>query len=210
MGKARKSLSFFLRKGAGAGVAAALATLAFLVGVEVGEDSEAGSTTYHDMHVLDPGELTALVDGDDPRVRELAARLGGPAEAYGFVRDRVAFDPSRPAGTPSQTLVEGAASCLGKAALLASLLRAHGMPHEDVRVVTGQVRAGDDLVEHAWVEVEQDGVCRQLDPTPMLGDFAYDRFRGTEYTSAFVRREFFCFNDEGFAVISQRNRFRRR
>lgn len=188
---------------------AAIAAAAFLGGYGLaGGDRDADSTEFHDMRVLPPESLRALVDGGDPAVAGLARGLATPREAYRFVRDEIAFDPSRPAGYPAETLRDRAASCLGKAALLASLYRALGFPDEEVRVVTGQVHYGGQVVEHAWVEVELEGRCLQQDATPLLGSFAFDQFPGTDYTLAHVRRELFCFNDEGFAVVSQRNRFR--
>lgn len=166
------------------------------------------STSFHDMRVLAPAELTALVDGKDREVARLARHLGTVEQAYAFVRDRIAFDPSRPAGKPAETLQDGRASCLGKAALLASLYRALGMDDSALRVVTGQVYGKEGLIEHAWLELEQGAQCLQQDPSSLLGLFRFDEFKGTDYTQAFVRRELFCFNDAGFAVVSQRNRFR--
>ena len=201
-----KSLSFSLGKPAGFLVLVAVATTAFFVGGELLDESGA-PTSFHDMRVLPPDDLMILIDGGDPQVGELARRLGSTQEAYRHVRDRIAFEPSRPAGGPAETIAAGRASCLGKAALLASLYRALGMEHGEVRVVTGQVAYGDELTEHAWLELEHDGVCLQQDATPLLGTFAFDEFRGRAYTQRFVWRELFCFNDEGFAVVSQLNRF---
>ena len=75
--------------------------------------------------------------------------------------------------------------------------------------MTGRVAYGDALTEHAWLELELGGSCLQQDPTPLLGSFAFEEFRGREYTERFVWRELYCFNDEGFAVVSPLNRHRR-
>lgn len=193
-----------------AGLALLLAALAaFSAGYAVAHRKRNDpATTFHDMRVLHPENLMGLVDGGDPTVREYARSCATPRAAYEFVRDRITFEPSRPADAPAATLRDRAASCLGKAALLASLYRAMGFGHEEVRVVTGQVRYGGQVVDHAWVELEHGGVCLQQDPTPLLGTFGHDRFAGTRYTERFVQRELFCFNDRGLAVVSQLNRFR--
>jgi hypothetical protein len=171
-------------------------------------DVDADTTSFHDMRVIPPEDLRALVDARDPAVQALRVRLETPENAYRYVRDQVAFEPSRPAGTPGETIADGAASCLGKAALLVSLYRSMGFDDGQVRVVTGQVRLGGDFVEHAWVELESRGACLQQDPSQLLGTFGFGDFKGNEYTRRHVRRELFCFNDKGFAVVSQLNRFR--
>ncbi len=69
---------------------------------------------------------------------------------------------------------------------------------------------GDSLVDHAWVDLEYGSSCLQLDPTDLLGTHDFLRFPGQEYVRSFVSRELFCFNDEGFAAVSQLNRLRGR
>jgi hypothetical protein len=187
----------------------AVAAGGFVGGYEVAGDGEASnSTTFHDMRVLEPPSLTAYVDGKDPAVKDLAGRLHTYEQAYLFVRDQILYDVSLPVFAPVDTLSSGRAGCLGKAVLLASLYRALGMNDGHVRVVTGQVRWTDGPIDHAWLELEHRGQCLQQDPTSLLGIFEFDKFKGTEYTQAFVRRELFCFNDKGFAVVSLSNRFR--
>ena len=66
----------------------------------------------------------------------------------------------------------------------------------------------DRLIDHAWIDLEYNGECLQQDPSGLLGAFEFGQFRGTEFTRFFVQEENFCFNDKGFAVISQLNRFR--
>jgi transglutaminase-like putative cysteine protease len=141
-------------------------------------------------------------------VKAVAGRLATAEAAYEFVRDRIIYDPSLPLAPPVQTLKMGRASCLSKAALLASLYRTIGVADNAVRVVTGQAYWQNDLIEHAWLEIEHDGRCLQQDPTSLFGVFAFDEFQGTAFTRAYVRREFFAFNDRGFAVVSLDDRFR--
>ena len=174
----------------------------------LGGDEDAASTTFHDMQVIDPSEFVGLVDKDVPAVRDLAQRLATPELAYEYVRDAIAYDPALPLAPPARTLSEGRGSCLSKAVLLASVYRAIGMDAADVRVVTGQAYWEAGLIEHAWLEIESGGRCFQQDPTVLFGVFAFDEFLDTAYTRAHVRRELFCFNDRGFAVVSLGDRFR--
>ena len=190
---------------------AAVATLAigFVLGDRMG-DAEPLRPTYHDTRVVHPEDFTSLIVPEAPAVVALAHRLGSLEAAYAFVRDRIAFEPSAPAGSPEQTLREERASCLGKAALLTSLCRALGVPADNIRVFTGQVPLGDAVLDHAWVDLEYGSMCLQLDPTDLLGTHDFLRFPGQEYVRSFVSREMFCFNDAGFAVVSQLNRLKGR
>jgi transglutaminase-like putative cysteine protease len=187
------------------------ATAALAAGFFVGErssDAEPARVPFHDIRVVHPEDFRTLIAPEAPELVALARQLGSLEAAYDFVRDRIAFEPSAPAGAPAQTLREGRASCLGKATLLASLFRALGVPASSVRVVTGQVALGGSLQDHAWVDLEYGSLCLQLDPTDLLGTHDFLRFPGQEYVRSFVARELFCFNDEGFAAVSQLNRLR--
>jgi hypothetical protein len=192
--------------------AAAAATLA--VGVAIGgghlSEAEPPPATFHDMRVNHPRDYSGLVAPEDPAVTDLARRLGSLESAYRFVRDRIAFEPMRASGSPAETLQAGRASCLGKAALLVSLYRALGVPASAVRVVIGQVPFGGGTIEHAWVDLEYGDRCLQQDPTDLLGLHEFGSFPEQQFVQAFVSRELFCFNDEGFATVSQLNRMRRR
>jgi hypothetical protein len=190
---------------------AAIATLA--VGVALGDrlgEADTEPASFHDFRVNRPDEYRSLIDPGAPDVENLARRLGTLEAAYRFVRDSVDFDPAAAAEAPAETLRRGRASCLGKATLLVSLYRALGIPAADVRVVTGQVALNGELVEHAWVDLEYGSVCLQQDPTDLLGVHDFLQFPNNDYESAFVHRGLFCFNDQGFAAISQLNRMRGR
>lgn len=192
----------------GSGVAV-VAVSAFIGGYELaGGDLEAGSTTFHDMRALPPDSFTELVATEAPEIQQLALRLGTPRAAYQFVRDSVRYDPSLPLFPVQETLASGRGSCLSKAVLLASLYRALGMGHEQVRVVAGQTGFEDGPMEHAWLEIESEGRCLQQDPTTLLGSFKFDEFPGTSFSRKYIRRELFCFNDQGLAIVSLSNRFR--
>jgi hypothetical protein len=164
---------------------------------------------FHDTVANHVADYRLLIDTHDRDIREEARRLGTPEGAYLFVRDAILFDPSLAAAPAGVTLRERRASCLGKAALLCSLYRAQGIPPDDVHVVVGEVATPrGTLAEHAWVELDRGGSHFQQDPTSLLGVFAFGQFPGREYTDAFIRKEGFCFNDTGFAVVSQLNRMR--
>ncbi len=183
--------------------------IGFVLGDHLG-DAEPVPASFHDMRVLRAEDFQSLIAGDSPDVLQLARQLGTIEDAYLFVRDRIAFNPSLPAGTPSQTLRDGQGSCLGKATLLVSLCRALGVPADNVRVVTGQVAYEGAMLEHAWVDLEYGSLCLQLDPTDMFGIHEFLRFPNSSYVDSFVHRELFCFNDKGFAAVSQLNRLRGR
>jgi transglutaminase-like putative cysteine protease len=188
-------------------VAAGLLVAGFLLGNRDGE-AEPAHPTYHDNQVVHPEELQSLVVPEAPEVVALARELQSVEAAYAYVRDRIAFEPSVPAGSPAQILRDGRASCLGKATLLTSLCRALGVPAASIRVMTGQVSLGGSLQDHAWVDLEYGSLCLQLDATDLLGVNDFLRFPGNEYVRSFVFRELFCFNDAGFAVVSQLNRLK--
>lgn len=164
---------------------------------------------FHDMRVNRIPDLVSLVDPDDPAVRSLAERLGTPEAAYAHVRDRIRYEPMVPAASPGEILREGAGSCLGKATLLCSIYRAMGIPANNVRLIVGNIALPDRLIDHAWIDLEYKGACLQQDPSGLLGVFEFGHFPGMEFTRYFVQEENYCFNDEGFAVISQLNRFRK-
>ena len=163
---------------------------------------------FHDMRVNRIPDLVSLVDPDDPAVRSLAERLGTPEAAYAHVRDRIRYEPMVPCASPGEILRAGAGSCLGKATLLCSIYRAMGIPASDVRLIVGNIALPDRLIDHVWIDLEYKGGCLQQDPSGLLGVFEFGQFRGMEFTRYFVQEENYCFNDEGFAVISQLNRFR--
>jgi hypothetical protein len=175
----------------------------FIAGYALGDRDPAIS--FHDMIVNHPADMSALIDFKDSKVTALAATLKTPENAYNYVRDNIAFDPSLPSVAAGEILAEGKASCLGKAVLLCSLYRALGMKDSAVRIVTGEVDAIGGAVDHAWVELERNGSCLQQDTTDLLGRFSFDQFKGMAYTTAFIRREGYVFNDKSFAVVSRLN-----
>lgn len=103
-------------------------------------------------HAPTPADLAAtpFIDADHPEIATLAGELAGDASSpldkaarlYLGIRDRVQYDPYRVELTPegmraSRTLAQGHGWCVPKAALLAAVCRASGIParvgYADVR-----------------------------------------------------------------------------
>jgi nicotinamidase-related amidase len=143
---------------------------------------------------LEPG---AFVDSDAPSVREFARRVVGDAtddvakamRLYYAVRDEIAYAPYRDFRSPdtyraSAVLRDGSGFCVGKAALLAAVARASGIPARpgfaDVRnhLCTPRLRAligGTDVFYyHGYVELYLDG--RWVKATPAFDRALGDRF----------------------------------
>jgi hypothetical protein len=190
----------FIRLAAGA----CFVILVFVAGYTLG-DKDPPPSSFHDMIVNHADDLSSLVTPADSRVKALSRELKTPRNAYLYLRDSVVFDPSLPVMPAGEIAVQKRASCLGKAVLLCSLYLAMGMSSNEVRIVTGEVEAGQGILDHAWVELEHEGRCLQQDSTDLLGRFSFDQFQGTAYTNAFIRRESYAFNDKGFAAISRLN-----
>lgn len=181
----------------------AITFASFFAGFALGDKDPAIS--FHDMITNHPADMSALVDYRDSRVVALATKLKTVENAFAYVRDTIAFDPSLPSVSAGEIISEGRGSCLGKAVLLCSLYRALGLDDSAVRIVTGEVDAIGGAVDHAWVELEHKGSCLQQDTTDLLGRFEFAQFTGTAYTTAFIRREGYVFNDKSFAVVSRLN-----
>ncbi|MEM2875118.1 MAG: transglutaminase domain-containing protein [Candidatus Hadarchaeales archaeon] len=119
-----------------------------------------------------------------PAVRDLAWRLKSVEEAYMtavgwvWVSDRVLHGVEERWLYPQEFLSESpfyptnpvrgseASDCESQAYTLVSVLRAMGMPPENVRVAVGKVQFGDQIGGHAWAEI-----------------YVYDRWLQLEATS---------------------------
>lgn len=189
-------------------VTVAVFTLVFACGYFVGKGSLRGTVSFHDMLVNNPRDLSVLITPFDKRVRTLADSLNSYENAYLYVRDRIDNDPSLSALPAGDVIAEGRASCLGKAILLCSLYRALGKPASDVRVVIGEADLPTGGFDHAWVELEHEGICLQQDTTNILGNFTFGQFVGTKYVETFISDEEFVLNDKRFAIVSQLNRLK--
>jgi hypothetical protein len=185
-----------------------VSVLVFCCGFYAGIKKPPRDVSFHDMIINHPHDLSTLITPKDKRIRALAAELQTPEQAYAYVRDRIGNDPAMPAIPAGDILAAGRASCLGKAVLLCSLCRALGMPKENIRVVTGEVESQEGIIDHAWVEMEHQGECYQLDASNLLGIFMFQQFRGTTFTRTFIRKEGYTFNDRHFAIVSRLNQMK--
>ncbi len=181
-------------------------TVIFGTGFILGEKMATRHLDFTDMRVTHALEYKGLIEHYSPDIKSLAQSLQTPEEAYEYVRDQIKFEPWRSVKRPSAIIREGASSCLGKAVLLCSIYRAMGVEPESTFVVTGQVASDEGTVEHAWVSLVHNGTHYQQDPSSLLGHFDFDDFPGKKYSKSFIRAEKYCFNDLGFAVVSQLNR----
>lgn len=178
----------------------------FGTGFILGEKMATRHLDFADMRVNHALEYKKLIEHYSPDIRALAASFQTPEGAYIYVRDQIRFEPWRSVERPSLIIRERAASCLGKAVLLCSIYRAMGVEPESTFVVTGQVASDKGTVEHAWVSLVHEGTHYQQDPSGLLGHFAFDDFTEGKYSRSFIKAERYCFNDKGFAVVSQLNR----
>jgi transglutaminase-like putative cysteine protease len=139
---------------------------------------------------------TTFVDSDAPTLvafaREAAGRSAEARERaialYYAVRDRVTYTPYCDFRSPdtyraSAVLAKGAGFCVGKAALLAAVARADGIPARlcfaDVRnhLCTPRLRSlvgGDVFYYHGYVELELEG--RWVKATPAFDLQLCERF----------------------------------
>lgn len=166
------------------------------------------SSAFHDLRINQTDDYVRLIDIDQPDIVRLASRFTSVEEAYRFVSTEISFAPFAPPGPVDKTLSYKTGSCLGKAALLASIYRAMGIPSKDVRLMMGVVDTGQGLADHVWIDMEHQGKCLQQDPSGMLGQFGFDEFPGNRYTQRYVVKETLCFNDQELAIVSQLNRYR--
>lgn len=188
--------------------AAALILAAFICGYITGKGNWHADRSFHDMLVNNPHDICALITPNDSGVRTLATSLKSYENAYAYVQNRIADDPSLPAMPAGDVIKEGRAGCLGKAILLCSLYRALGKPASEVRIVIGEADLPTGGFDHAWIELEHNQQCLQQDTTNILGHFAFDQFRNTKYVETFIRDEEFVLNDKRYAIVSQLNRLK--
>ena len=90
--------------------------------------------------------------------------------------------------------VKGAivSDCSEQANTLVSMLRASGVPAEDVRVVLGKVNFGGEVGGHAWVELKEDGKWQVLEATS--GPF-YDEERGEKVNRNGVSYDYWKYHE---------------
>jgi len=130
-----------------------------------------------------PGEyFRFFVTPEDQTIKALAARTRGYAEAYQMALQWIYVSDERLNHsidkwlTPREFLTnvphypsnplsgQAVSDCEEKANTLVSIIRAQGVPPEEVRVVLGEVAFGDSEMGHAWVELSSGGQWTVLDP----------------------------------------------
>jgi len=132
---------------------------------------------------------TSFVDSEAPAVVAFARDAArGRADAreraialYYAVRDRITYTPYCDFRAPetyraSAVLAKGAGFCVGKAAVLAAVARAEGIPARN-HLCTPRLRAlvgGDVFYYHGYVELELDG--RWVKATPAFDRTLCERF----------------------------------
>jgi len=82
--------------------------------------------------------------------------------------------------------------CSEQANTLVSMLRASGVPAEDVRVVLGKVNFGGEVGGHAWVELKEEGKWQVLEATS--GPF-YDEERGEKVNRNGVSYDYWKYHE---------------
>ena len=123
------------------------------------------------------------VTPEDQAIQALANQINGAEDAYKvavqwvYVSDQKLNYIADKWLTPHQFLadtphypgnpVEGkeVSDCEEQAQTLASLIRAEGVPPEEVRVALGQAKFGNAATGHAWVELLTNGHWLALDPS---------------------------------------------
>ncbi len=163
---------------------------------------------FENIDIIVPEEYVNLITPDNVEVKKIVNRVQDPVKAYYYVRDLILFNPTMATNNPEATIKLKEGNCLSKAVLLVSLYRALGIPEKHVRVVVGELHSNRMPIKHAWVDVKFNEVWLQQDPTDLIGLFEFDQFKDRDYLIKFVRTENYCFNDSGFALVSQKNMFK--
>jgi transglutaminase-like putative cysteine protease len=126
--------------------------------------------------------LRVFVTPGEDTIKSLAAKIKNPVDAYQlavrwlYVSDATLNQAADEWLTPEEFLTgtpyyvnnpqrgQQAGDCEEKANTLVSIIRAEGVPAEDVRVVIGTIKCGGGESGHAWVELLVDGKWLSLDP----------------------------------------------
>ncbi len=160
---------------------------------------------FEGIITIEPVNYQNLITPESPQLKPLLSKITSLPEAYYYVRDFIEFFPMVSDTSIQNTIANRYTNCLGKSILLASLYRALGIEKDDVRIIIGQIKMKGEIIDHSWVEVKIDQTWYQQDTTDLLGKFEFNQFPNRTYSKIFCSRENFCFNETGFAVVSQLN-----
>ena len=123
------------------------------------------------------------VTPEDQAIKALAAEISGVKDAYGLAVQWISISDQKLNHVPDKWLtphefltntphypsntVKGkeVSDCEEQANALVSLIRAEGIPPEEVRVALGKIKFGDRETGHAWVEFLTNGRWVALDPS---------------------------------------------
>lgn len=135
---------------------------------------------------VQPGQTSQyqqFVTPTDSEIQKISSLISTPQEAYAiavnwiWVSDQVLhnkvekwllpheFLTNTPSYTTNPAPGSAVSDCSEQANTLVSLLRAIGIPAEDVRVTLGKVNFGGTIGGHAWVEIKENGKWMILEPT---------------------------------------------
>jgi transglutaminase-like putative cysteine protease len=134
-------------------LAGALALWVLHPGAQVTEPEYTGELVY-------PENPQRFIQPENTLVQSTAAGLEDPEACYYWVAQNVVYVPDYSLKSPeawlypSQTIQRGRGDCEDFAILLCSLIRAKGVPPEEVRVVAGLVPGDGEVFGHAWVELK--------------------------------------------------------
>lgn len=182
-----------------------LGFLVFFSGWLLYDKKNKESKPFDGILTISPEEYKYQINPNAPELKVLLKKIQTLPEAFYFVRDFIGFFPMVNDISIQTTLKNKFSNCLGKAVLLASLYSSLGVDKDDVRIMIGQFRVQNEIIDHSWVEVKINGVWYQQDTTDLLGRFEYNQFPDRTYSKTFCSRENFCFNETAFAIVSQLN-----
>lgn len=142
----------------------------------------------------DPAGLISPTDSD---VVKLAQQLKAPQAMFEYVRDEIAYESVANYNTihPRNVIETGRSNCVGQADLLASLLRAAGMPAARIRVVAAIIAKGDSSGSHAWVEYLFKGKWIVLDPTPVTDSYSFGTWEVPDFYQKYQAIPVVSYND---------------
>lgn len=147
-------------------------------------DSEISKTRVHgESNLAKEFPFQLFVTPEDQAIEALAVQISGPRDAYQmavqwiYVSEQKLNHAADKWLTPHEFLAstphypsnplngKEVSDCEEQANALVSLIRAEGIPPEEVRVVLGKVTFNDVETGHAWVELLTKGQWVALDPS---------------------------------------------
>jgi cell division protein FtsB len=159
------------------------------------------------LHTVDLMRVNTFLEPENEDIVKLASAMT-EEELYSFVKHDIGYNRKTESDlAASDILQSGEGNCVEKAVLLASLLRAKGYSPDSVHVVLGTINfkglPGEPPENHAWVELEKDGVWRVLDTTTYLGDFTFSEWTKDDFYPINRADDFFIYNDKISLIVNK-------